>query len=63
MAEKSKAGGGNKKHGRNKSKCAAYKARKTSERNTIKRVLQSNGFKAALVYARANGLPDPKEKK
>jgi hypothetical protein len=61
MAEKQKkGGGGNRKHGRAVRKCAAYRAHKTMERNKIKRILQSNGFKAALAFARANGIPDPR---
>ena len=37
MAEGKKGGGGNRKHGRNIKKCAAYRLHKTSERHTKKR--------------------------
>lgn len=62
MAEGKKGGGGNRKHKRNIKRCANYRAHKTCERNKLKKILQSNGFKAALLYAHANGLPDPKKR-
>lgn len=50
-AQTSKKRGGLRKHGRDKNKCAAYKAMKTREKNKLKRVLQSNGLTAAKEYA------------
>jgi hypothetical protein len=49
--ESQKKSGGNKKHGRNEDKCKKYRASKTREKNKLKRVLQSNGRKAAEEYA------------
>ncbi len=48
--------GGSRKVGRNRDKCKLYRARKTRERNKLKRILQSNGIKAANKYAEQNGL-------
>lgn len=62
MAKQHMKHGGEKKYGRNKNKCAAYRLHKTREKNKLKRILQSCGFGPALSYSRANGLPDPKRK-
>ena len=51
MAKQSSKGGGAKKHGRDKDKCAAYKSMHTREKNKVKRVLRSSGKKAAEKYA------------
>ena len=45
-----------KKIGRDKVKCAAYKAHMTKEKHALKRVLKSSGVKAATAYAKAKGL-------
>lgn len=47
-------GGKGRKVGQQKEKCAAYKNAKTSERNKVKRILQSNGVSAATKYAEKN---------
>ena len=52
MAQKEqKKSGGAKKYGRNEAKCKAYRASKNREKNKIKRVLQSEGVKAAEAFA------------
>lgn len=51
-----KKGGGTKKHGRNKEKCAKYRAMHVGEKNKLKRVLQSSGEKEARRYASLYGL-------
>ena len=53
-----RGGGGNRKHGRGsrKPKTAKYVGNKQRERNKIKRILQSNGEKAATIYAAKFGL-------
>jgi hypothetical protein len=63
MAKQKQGGGGNRKHGRNKVKCANYQTRHLKEKHTLKRILQSNGFGPALSYSRSHGLPDPIRKK
>ena len=53
--------GGHKKGrklGRDKVKCAAYRASKVREKNKVRRVLASNGYKQAVKYAREKGLTD-----
>lgn len=50
--------GKSRKLGRDKVKCAAYRASKVREKNKIKRVLASNGYKSAVKYAREKGLTD-----
>ena len=50
-AQTTKKRGGLRKIGRNKDKCALYRAMKTREKNKLKRVLQSNGREAAKEYA------------
>jgi hypothetical protein len=52
--------GGNKKHGRSKDKCLAYRNAHTRERNKLKRVRQSSGFDAAVEYAWMHALKEPK---
>ena len=60
MAKSTKVGGkGSRKHGRNKEKCKRYLAHKRREKNKLKRILQSNGLKAAELYAKENGLKNP----
>ena len=51
MAEKQKKSGGGRKLERNKDKCKSYRSLKTREKNKLKRILQSNGVKAAEEYA------------
>jgi len=51
MAKKEKKSGGSKKYGRNEAKCKAYRASKNREKNKIKRILQSEGLKAAELFA------------
>ena len=48
----------NRKFGRNsrKPKTARYESSRRREYNKLKRILQSNGYKEALVYARKHGL-------
>lgn len=48
--------GGSRKVGRNRDKCKLYRARKTRERNKLKRILQSNGARAANKYAKLHDL-------
>ena len=48
--------GGAKKYGRDAAKCQKYKLTQVREKNKLKRVLQSNGSKAARKYASENGL-------
>lgn len=49
-------GGKSTKAGRNKDKCAKYRAHKTREKNKLKRVLQSSGLEAAQDYAKEKAL-------
>lgn len=49
--------GGTKKYGRNKLKCAAYRAARTREHNKIRRINQSSGNFAAQKWAQDNA-PD-----
>lgn len=57
MAEPSKPSSKKQKgSSRKKAKCAAYKAAHTSEKHKVKRVLQSNGPKAAKEYASKYGV-------
>lgn len=49
--KKGKKGGGARKIGRAKIKCARYQASKTRERNKTVRVARSSGKHAALAYA------------
>ena len=44
------------KEGRNKVKCAKYRANSVREKNKIKRILKSNGKKAAKFYAKHHNL-------
>lgn len=61
MAGKTQAKhGGARKIGRSKTKCEQYRNAHTRERNKIKRVLQSNGYDAALAYAAKTGVKMPK---
>lgn len=53
MASQGKKG---RKLGRNKNKLAQYKGRHSREKNKLKRIVQSNGPKAALAYAAPHGL-------
>jgi hypothetical protein len=53
--------GGSRKFKRNEAKCSTYKAHQTREKNKIKRILQSNGLKAATIYATKYGLKVPKQ--
>lgn len=46
-----KKGKKNRKWDRNLTKCKRYRDMKTREKNKLKRVLQSNGVKAAEEYA------------
>ena len=46
----------NRKWGRNKIKCAEYKARHLRELHAYKRVKQSQGDKAAVRYAQQAGI-------
>ncbi|HLA88124.1 MAG TPA: hypothetical protein VJL10_08885 [Anaerolineales bacterium] len=48
--------GGAKKIGRNKEKCARYRAMHTREMNKVRRILRSNGWDAAQAYAAKNGV-------
>ena len=50
-----------KKHSKDKGKYAAYSRERRRERHKLDRVLRSNGYAAACVYAREHGLPEPKE--
>ena len=50
-AQAAKKRGGLRKYGRNKDKCALYRAMKTREKNKLRRILQSNGQEAAKEYA------------
>lgn len=49
--EQQKKSGGAKKYGRSEERCKKYRILKTREKNKLKRVLQSNGVKAAEAYA------------
>lgn len=63
MAEAVRKGGKkNRKLGRCKDKCTAYRNAHTRERNKLKRILQSSGYIAAADYARMHGLNAPKQK-
>ena len=55
MSESNSKGKG-RKIGRNKNKCAQYKAMHTREKNKIKRVLKSSGRAEAEKYAKAHNL-------
>lgn len=44
------------KAGRNDTKCKKYRVNKTREKNKVKRVLKSEGVKAAETYADKNGV-------
>jgi hypothetical protein len=44
---------------RGKGKYASYRAKKTREKNKVKRIRKSNGLKAAILYARLNGVKAP----
>ena len=52
MPEKKKS----QKAGRDKVKCAAYRAHQTREKHKIRNIAKSSGEKAALKYATAKGL-------
>lgn len=58
MTDKQKASKGNSKAGRNKAKCAAYRALHTREINKVSRVLQSNGVEFASTWARNAHVED-----
>lgn len=49
----------NRKYGRNLNKCKLYRASKTREKNKIKRILQSNGLRAAIEYGKKHGIHVP----
>ena len=51
--------GGQRKYGRNKEKCTAYKNAHTRERNKAKKVLQSSGTKACEKYCKLTGVKLP----
>jgi len=55
QAKQAKSGGA-RKIGRNKEKCARYRAMHTREMNKVRRVLRSNGWDAAQVYAAKNNV-------
>jgi hypothetical protein len=63
MATQKAKHGGSRKIGRNTAKCASYRARKVGERHKLKRILQSNGYGAAMAYANKHGLENPVRKK
>lgn len=48
-----------KKIGRGTNKAQRYKAGLTREKNKLKRVMQSNGYEAAVTYAKEHGLRTP----
>ena len=50
MPEKQSKSGGARKYTRNKIKCAAYTNRDRRHKNKMRRILQSNGEKAASRY-------------
>ena len=52
MAQKSRSSGGNAKYGRNKDKCAAYRAEKRRFKNKLRRVKKCNGPEVAMKYER-----------
>jgi hypothetical protein len=56
MADQKATRGGSRKIGRNREKCAKYRALQTREKNKIKRVLCSSGAKVAKQYATKHGL-------
>jgi hypothetical protein len=61
MATQQKAGhGGTRKYGRNVAKCKLYRDHHIREKHKLKRVLRSNGYKAAVIYAQLHGLTAPK---
>ncbi len=47
---------GNKKHGRNKIKCAHYRAMHTREKNKLRRVLRASGLAEAKRWAAQHNL-------
>ena len=55
QAKQAKSGGA-RKIGRNKEKCARYRAMHTREMNKVRRVLRSNGWDAAQAYAAKNNV-------
>ncbi|PIV83656.1 MAG: hypothetical protein COW51_03585 [Candidatus Moranbacteria bacterium CG17_big_fil_post_rev_8_21_14_2_50_44_12] len=56
MSDNKAGKGGTRKYGRNKEKCAAYRAQKRGEKNKIVRVFRSSGLSAAKTYARKYGI-------
>ena len=56
MAEEKSAKGKGRKIGRNKNKCAQYKAFHTRDKNQLKKVLRSSGYAEAERYAKAHNL-------
>jgi len=56
MAEQKKGHGGSRKIGRNKTKCASYRALHIREKNKLKRIVGSNGKAMAIKYANKNNL-------
>jgi hypothetical protein len=52
--------GGTRKYGRNKEKCASYRASKRGEHNKAKRVLKSSGSAAYIAYCLKNGITSRK---
>lgn len=55
-AQKKQGGKKNRKLGRDKVKCAAYRASRTREKRKIVKVARSNGLDQALAYAHDKGL-------
>ena len=55
QAKQAKSGGA-RKIGRNKEKCARYRAMHTREMNKVRRILRSNGWDAAQAYAAKNNV-------
>lgn len=58
MAEqqRSKSGGGNRKHGRNRTKCERYRSHMQREKNKLKRIRQSCGLKFTKQMAKYYGM-------
>lgn len=53
---KAQGGAGTKIHGRDKAKCQKYRDHQTAERNKLKRVLKSNGYEYAQMWAKKNNV-------
>lgn len=54
--KKAKGSGKGKKLGRDKRKCATYRANKEREKHKIIKIARSNGIKAAMKYAAEKGI-------